>query len=393
MQFKTDAQRKAVFARLSNRFSHVSTGSSIADAVVNLYPSSDESVGNDEGLIVEKNLGISFGDRFANAIAGLYPEPLSSYDGAVRRDDGIAGAVVGLYPDVHYDVPVSYQESFAKKPDYERLKDRFKDRLPAYLVNGLDFEEIYDNNLSYEDNVKKFEKQHAVFLNSNFSADSDKSVRELDIEFRKLKKELYERNASESTKDREEISAMVKRLDQLDELQKRKERSREDRFSVKDDVKKLIAVGGFRLNPSAEKYYDALDDIESNYGDRGVRDQALNIVTHLDAVNDEQRGVIERLKSIGNEGTNIERSASVNINIDEMERKKLVNSFMDFSKDKFNNDRKIDMGVFESFAARNNIPIEEALIANDWVEEALTPDAASAVKDAWNKVNVRGVGI
>jgi hypothetical protein len=61
--FRSDAQRRALFASLNNRFSHVSAGSGIADAVINLYPESSNSVGTSGDV----------GDKFANAILGLWP--------------------------------------------------------------------------------------------------------------------------------------------------------------------------------------------------------------------------------------------------------------------------------------------------------------------------------
>ncbi len=66
MLFRSDAQRRATFARLNNRFSHVSTGSSIADAIVNLYPSPS-------GVSDKTSAGKTVGDSFANAIVGLWP--------------------------------------------------------------------------------------------------------------------------------------------------------------------------------------------------------------------------------------------------------------------------------------------------------------------------------
>lgn len=63
MLFRSDAQRRALFASLNNRFSHVSAGSGIADAVINLYPTPSSSISTSGDI----------GGKFADAILGLYP--------------------------------------------------------------------------------------------------------------------------------------------------------------------------------------------------------------------------------------------------------------------------------------------------------------------------------
>lgn len=68
MRFKSESQRKAVFARLSGLANHfsfssptVSTGSGIADAIVNMYP---------DGVSAGRS---SAGSSIADSIVNLYP--------------------------------------------------------------------------------------------------------------------------------------------------------------------------------------------------------------------------------------------------------------------------------------------------------------------------------
>ena len=353
MRFRSDAQRRAVFARLNNRFSRVSTGSGIADAVVNLYPERGDS---------------------------------SEFSGSGNK---FADAVVGLWPDGDYYAPADSVDVFAKKPNYERLKDKFKGRLPDYLVSGIDFEEVYDEGLSFEDNVKKFEKDHAALLDGKFSFESDRPLHEIDKEIHELKKKLYERSGSVMQADRAEVSALVKRLDQLDAIKRKKEGNQ---FSLRDDIRKLVASGEFKVDPYAQAYIDALDEAETLGGDQAVRTQALYIASNLVSGNEKQDEILDMLSAIGyNKPYTKKPSVSVGLEMDEIQYERLIDSFEKYSENKFDSNNKIGLGVFKDFAAIRNIPVEKALVANDWVDDALTPEAAAAVRDAWNKVKIKGI--
>ena len=397
MQFRSNAQRRAVFASLSNKFSHVYTGSSIADAVVNIYPSVDERA---EG---SSNVG-SVGDKIASAVVGLYPDPVLSNDGSIDVGDKLAFAVTRLYP--------GGDDSFARKSGADRLREKFKDQLPEYLATGIDFEAAYDDNLSFNENVDKFKKEFHMFIGDKFSVDSDKSIRELDVEFRDLKKKLFDTTNSESRHDRDEISAMVKRLDQLDkEIKKKNSFSSEDLFSLKEDIKKLVASGEFKVNPYARAYLDALDNAEAiddiRYAedakvsdevipreDEAVRTQALYIASNLTSDNEKQDDILDMLIAIGyNKPYTKKHSVSEGLEMDEIQYERLTDAFEVFSENRFDKNHKIGLNVFEDFAKSRNIPLEKALVANDWVEDALTPEASSAIKDAWNKVKIKGINV
>jgi hypothetical protein len=111
VHFRSDRQRKAVFAQLGgcagsqtsvkssdfaslgNRFSlsnsGVSTGSGIADALVNLYPDERSHVVlNSDG----KLNSIDTGSSIANALVGLYPDGIQSSKGSVGN------AIVKMWP-------------------------------------------------------------------------------------------------------------------------------------------------------------------------------------------------------------------------------------------------------------------------------------------------------
>jgi len=74
--------------------------------------------------------------------------------------------------------------------------------------------------------------------------------------------------------------------------------SKLNKFSLKDDVKKMVAIGEFQLDPEARVLVDALDDAEMVGGDDGVKEQILHITSALVPVSDEQEDIVNRLTSI-----------------------------------------------------------------------------------------------
>jgi hypothetical protein len=165
-----------------------------------------------------------------------------------------------------------------------------------------------------------------------------------------------------------------------------------NKFSVKSDIKGLIDGGGFKMNPYASAYYNSLDDSEALGGDEGVRAQALYLASNLTSENQMQDEILDQLVAIGYNKTYTKKpSVSVGLDMDEIQYERLVDAFTEYSEDLFGADRKLGIDAFKSFADKRGIPLEKALVANPWVEESLTPEAAVAVKDAWTKVKIKGL--
>jgi hypothetical protein len=99
VHFKSDRQRRAIFASLGNRFSisssGVSTGNGFADAIVNMYPGEKSA----SGLYSDKdyfgyslvNEPIKGPSSIADAFVNLYPSSIQSSNGA-------SNAIAKLYP-------------------------------------------------------------------------------------------------------------------------------------------------------------------------------------------------------------------------------------------------------------------------------------------------------
>jgi hypothetical protein len=71
-----------------------------------------------------------------------------------------------------------------------------------------------------------------------------------------------------------------------------------NRFSMKDDVKKLVAMGVFPRDPETRAAVDALDDAENVGGDAAVREQTVHIIAMLVPENDQQENIVQQLKMI-----------------------------------------------------------------------------------------------
>ena len=64
-------------------------------------------------------------------------------------------------------------------------------------------------------------------------------------------------------------------------------------------VHELIRSGGFKLNPYAQAYTDALQQSEDEYGDEGVRCQCLYIASNIRPRGDIQKAVKYKLLALG----------------------------------------------------------------------------------------------
>lgn len=71
-----------------------------------------------------------------------------------------------------------------------------------------------------------------------------------------------------------------------------------NRFSMKDDVRKLVAMGEFPVDVETRAAIDALDDAEEIGGDEAVKEQTSHIVSLIVPENDQQENIINQLQSI-----------------------------------------------------------------------------------------------
>lgn len=86
MNFRSNAQRRAVFASLKNRFSNmpIYPGENIASSIVDIYPD------RVNGIVGARHPGSDIGDF----VIDFYPDELGPISTKNKLDD----AVVGLYP-------------------------------------------------------------------------------------------------------------------------------------------------------------------------------------------------------------------------------------------------------------------------------------------------------
>lgn len=165
-----------------------------------------------------------------------------------------------------------------------------------------------------------------------------------------------------------------------------------NRFSLKDDVRKIVALGDFDINPYAQSYIDGLDKAELLGGEQGVRSQALYIASNLTTMNDEQDKRADELLSIGYNKPYTNMGGDKDI-LSEIQYERLVGAFTEYSADKKNAEGLIDTGVFASFAEKRGVPLEWALAANDWPDEMLDEGAKGAVANAWRTVKIKGINV
>jgi len=71
-----------------------------------------------------------------------------------------------------------------------------------------------------------------------------------------------------------------------------------NKFSLKDDVRKLVAMGTFPVDPETRAAIDALDDAEEVGGDEAVKEQTMHIVSLLVPEDDNQGRIVDQLKGI-----------------------------------------------------------------------------------------------
>jgi hypothetical protein len=138
---------------------------------------------------------------------------------------------------------------------------------------------------------------------------------------------------------------------------------------------------------------DALNEAEDLYGEKGVRIQALYISSNLIAENDEQDRILDQLQALGYDKPYKGAEKSDEYDMTEIQLERLVDAFTEYSLDRRDADGKVDMAIFEGFAKERGISLEKALVANDWVDDVLTPEASIAVKNAWEKVKVKGINV
>lgn len=162
-------------------------------------------------------------------------------------------------------------------------------------------------------------------------------------------------------------------------------------FSLKDDIRKIVALGDFDIDAFADEYLGALEAVEARYGEEGLRAQALYIAGNLRAMNPEQDKYLDQLLSIGYNKPYTARSGTPGA-ISEVAYERLVDSFTEYSRNK-SGPGLIGMDVFRSFAEMRGIPLDHALAANDWAPEHLTEEARAAVKSAEERVKIEGINV
>jgi len=172
------------------------------------------------------------------------------------------------YDDLDYEAPVAAGVFSGKsRYDYESGKSKLEAELKPRLGDRAGWVDIkYDPDLTYIQNKKVAEKDFSAILDTKYSLTQDLSLPELEKERRGLMKKLNDMNESS---DRDMRSAIVKRLDQVNDVLDKKS----PKFSIDEygavsgrmygKLKKDLDEGLIAGQLTREQYNLELDKLES----------------------------------------------------------------------------------------------------------------------------------
>lgn len=156
----------------------------------------------------------------------------------------------------------------------------------------------------------------------------------------------------------------------------------------KEVVRRLIHRSEMELGPAAQAYYNALDDAERRYGQKGLDAQIRYLYVNLAPLNKKQRLAKQNILNVVEEKPFVTELPPETLEMNELELSNICTSFERATERKVSRGEKISMGDIDRFATSRGYPVEKVLVAQDWVNEVLEPEVIKRKKEAEEKVTI-----
>jgi len=162
-------------------------------------------------------------------------------------------------------------------------------------------------------------------------------------------------------------------------------------------AKELVRKSGVKLNYYAQSYYDALDEAEQRYGERGVVNQIKRISSNINPTNKKEILLSKQLMDVADgkkPRKSLQSSKKGKMELGEIEYGEISRGFERYTEGKASpgfgrEPRPVTIKDFKSYADRMGIPVEKVLVASPWGSSLLTDKAREEKKKAEKKVELK----